>query len=192
MKNISEDKRTKKTKINLKQSLIKLLKDKRIQDITVIELSTLANVHRGTFYFHYKDIYDLLEESESDILNDIKNIFKTFNSNNLEKNLFKTLKKLNDYIDAQSELFDSLLNKNKNTSFSKKLKDIIKHDCLLKWVKCNDNIFSAKLTSFYLDFITSGYIGIISLWLRENKTISTYELSYIMIDMAYNGFSIKE
>jgi len=61
-----EDRRVRKTKRSLRDCLVRLMKEKKIQDITVREISEMADINRGTFYLHYKDIYDLLEHVESD------------------------------------------------------------------------------------------------------------------------------
>ncbi|MCG4735149.1 TetR/AcrR family transcriptional regulator, partial [Casaltella massiliensis] len=46
-----------------------------------------ANINRATFYLHYMDKYDLLEQSQNDILNEIKEVladaFKIFNPQSL-------------------------------------------------------------------------------------------------------------
>ena len=62
------DRRIRKTRKQLKDCLISLLKTKRIQDITVRELTEMADLNRGTFYLHYKDVFDLLEQTETELL----------------------------------------------------------------------------------------------------------------------------
>lgn len=57
------DRRVRKTRKLLKECLIRLLKEKRVQDITVRELTDMADLNRGTFYLHYKDVFDLLEKN---------------------------------------------------------------------------------------------------------------------------------
>ena len=44
------------TKRRLSDALIALLAQKPVREITVRELTTLAKVSRGTFYFHYTEI----------------------------------------------------------------------------------------------------------------------------------------
>jgi len=44
--------------------MMTLLMQKPVREITVRELTELANVSRGTFYFHYTDIYDLMDHVE--------------------------------------------------------------------------------------------------------------------------------
>ena len=64
-----------RTKQDLRKTLVKLLEEKPLKKITVTELSEQCGISRMTFYYHFKDIYDLLEwtcvEELSDALNDI-------------------------------------------------------------------------------------------------------------------------
>ena len=52
------DRRVRKTKRQLRLALMKLMADKSIKDISVRELAAIADINRGTFYIHYKDVYD--------------------------------------------------------------------------------------------------------------------------------------
>lgn len=56
---------SKKTEKALAETLSTLLVNKKIQAITIRELTETADVHRSTFYTHYKDIYDLYDQLES-------------------------------------------------------------------------------------------------------------------------------
>ena len=53
------------TKQRLYEALIHLLQQKNLREITVRELTELAGISRGTFYFHYADIYALMEQMEA-------------------------------------------------------------------------------------------------------------------------------
>lgn len=58
----SEDKRVVKTKRNLKNTLITLLSKLAFEKITVSEICRVSETSRITFYTHYDDKYDLIEE----------------------------------------------------------------------------------------------------------------------------------
>ena len=49
------------TKRALASSLKKLLNEKPLDKITVIDIAEDCGVNRQTFYYHFQDIYDLLE-----------------------------------------------------------------------------------------------------------------------------------
>ena len=70
----NSDRRVKRTKRLLKESLSKLLQTKELHNISVKEMTDLADVSRGAFYTHYQDIYDLYDQMESDLFKEINNI----------------------------------------------------------------------------------------------------------------------
>lgn len=61
-----------KTRESLKKALIILLKTERLEKITIKSIADKANVNRNTFYTHYKDKYDVLEDIEDSFLEYIK------------------------------------------------------------------------------------------------------------------------
>lgn len=52
---------TNATKIALGESLKKLIRTKRLEKITINDLTTDCGVSRMAFYYHFQDIYDLVE-----------------------------------------------------------------------------------------------------------------------------------
>ncbi len=49
------------TKLALEASLKKLLMHKQLDKITINDLTDDCGISRMTFYYHFKDIYDLVE-----------------------------------------------------------------------------------------------------------------------------------
>ena len=66
------DRRILKTKRNLRQSLIELMKTKPFEKITIREICDYADVNRNTFYYHYDCTQALLDEILSTLLDEIK------------------------------------------------------------------------------------------------------------------------
>ena len=63
----TQDRRVRRTRMRLQQAMLELLKEKDARSITVRELTQRADVNRGTFYAHYKDVFDLLDQMEQDL-----------------------------------------------------------------------------------------------------------------------------
>lgn len=63
----TEDRRVKRTKKMLRESLFSLLEEKPLKEITVKELTEAADVNRSTFYFYYKDINDMMMQIQNEI-----------------------------------------------------------------------------------------------------------------------------
>ena len=62
------DARVRYTKRAIKESFLKLLKEKPVNKITVKAVCELAELNRATFYSHYYDCFDLLESIERELL----------------------------------------------------------------------------------------------------------------------------
>ena len=60
-KRAKENRSVRNTKKRLKSSLMILLKEKPASKVTVKELCELADINRGTFYYHYTDIFDMIK-----------------------------------------------------------------------------------------------------------------------------------
>ncbi len=62
----ANDRRVKRTKKLLRDSLFTLLQTKSINEITVTELTEIADINRATFYFYYTDIMDMLDQIQDE------------------------------------------------------------------------------------------------------------------------------
>ncbi|MCI2256153.1 TetR/AcrR family transcriptional regulator [Domibacillus sp. PGB-M46] len=62
------DPRVLRTRKLIMDSFIKLSEGKEFKDITIKDITTEATINRATFYYHFEDIYDLLEKVLSEVL----------------------------------------------------------------------------------------------------------------------------
>ena len=63
-----ENSRITATKHMFRNAFLKLLKEKSMADIRVNELCELAGVNRSTFYRHYDNVSDLMDEIVDELL----------------------------------------------------------------------------------------------------------------------------
>lgn len=64
------DLRIRKTKKQLRESLVTLAGEKQLNRIAVTELSRHAGINKATFYLHYSNIYDLVHEIEDEMIDE--------------------------------------------------------------------------------------------------------------------------
>ena len=60
------------TKKVIRDAFLSLLREKSVKQITVTELCRQAEINRATFYKHYRDAYDLLEQIETEALDHLR------------------------------------------------------------------------------------------------------------------------
>lgn len=65
------DLRQQRTERSIVNAFLALRSEKSLEKITVRELSERAEIHKATFYLHYHDIYELSEQLECEVIDDI-------------------------------------------------------------------------------------------------------------------------
>jgi len=69
-----QDPRNQRTRQNIMNGFMKLIKQKEFSDITISDITKEAEINRSTFYYHFMDKYDLIDEIQREVLT--KEIFK--------------------------------------------------------------------------------------------------------------------
>lgn len=69
---MAADARVRFTKKVIRDAFLSLLREKSVKQITITELCRQAEINRATFYKHYRDAYDLLEQIETEVLNHLR------------------------------------------------------------------------------------------------------------------------
>ena len=62
------DRRTRYTRQLIRDTLLELMQEKGFQQVTVTELCKRAELNRGTFYLHYLDLNDVLDDIFAELL----------------------------------------------------------------------------------------------------------------------------
>ncbi|MBQ3611495.1 MAG: TetR family transcriptional regulator [Firmicutes bacterium] len=81
----NEDLRIIKTRLAIKGAFFDMLAVKSFEKITVSDITDKALINRGTFYSHYKDKYDLMEQIENEVLDDIGNFVSLLTEESIDK-----------------------------------------------------------------------------------------------------------
>ena len=104
------DLRIVKTKRKLQKSLIQLLREKSILDISVSELCRTASVDRNTFYSHYDNISDLKNEMLDNYMKEVtEQIRQKAPSFSMEELLVETCRLIYNHHGLTELLYQNLL-----------------------------------------------------------------------------------
>lgn len=168
------DRRVRKTKKQLRQALTELMKEKSIKNITVRELSEMADINRGTFYIHYKDVFDMLEQIENEMFEGFNETINAYKPDEILQNPAAMLADIFSFLGENADICISLLGKNGDIAFLDKLKGVVKYKFLHEWIKDKK-----KLPDFeYLySFIISGCIGLMQCWLETGMKEAPCEMA---------------
>ena len=157
----TENQRVRLSKKLLKDSLIKLLNEKSIHKVSVIEICNEAQINRTTFYKYYGGQYDLLNDMENDVLTHINNYLSdniAYTGNVLQR-IIKIISFINDNIDLCRTLFDN----NIDPDFPEKMFN-------LPNMKQLELEYGGHSSAYIFNFVTDGSFSIIRRWMnKENR-----------------------
>ena len=146
------DRRVRKTRLKLNESLMILIKDKNINQITVKELTDLADINRKTFYLHYKDIFDMVDNIKEQLLVELESVILFHNSSCTNSDEpYSLMKDILEFIDKNSELLSIFLGPhiNADSIFIEKIKEIMKRLCIDVWNRLYSNADPKKYDYYY-------------------------------------------
>ena len=152
------DRRIKRTRYLLVHALTSLMLKKSIKDITVKELCESVDINRGTFYLHYKDIYDMLEQTEQELLEQFEQVFKNYHPDHTPDFPYPLFVEIFQIIDQNSNLCCALLSPNGDISYE-----------------------------YFSNFLVSGCSGLIESWLAHGKKETPEEMARLISKLISTG-----
>lgn len=184
MKTKNEDLRVIKTKKLIKDSFFELIGEKGYSKVTVTDITKKANINRNTFYLHYVDKEDLVDqiitdnykESEPKIINLVgDHLIKDFN--NLQELQVDILHNVIDFLLEEIEFYRILLMDPGLNGYLNKLKNSVK----AKLKKPINYKNSDQLVNF--EFIFEGTYGVLMEWIKSDfisKDVLADKLSQLL------------
>lgn len=157
------DLRVKRTLKNIKESFYQLRKRKPIEKISVKELSEMAMINKATFYLHYKDVYDLSDKLENELVSDIIDSVRQYDLR-LGRGEFKLFaENLSRAIIAHAKEIKILYSDYDNNSFVNHLEDSVKEYIFMTFPNIPNNneiniIFTLFIQGSYHTFIRNNNI----------------------------------
>lgn len=185
------DRRVRKTRRILRECLTRLLKEKKIQDITVRELADMADINRGTFYLHYKDVFDLLEQIEQELTEELEDILEHHSVDELLSRPSLLFSDLYPTVQENADIITILIGENGDLNFVNRIKAILRDRCLKKWLTSNYSC-STDLLEAYSAFIISGCVGIVQYWLETGMKESPEQMAKATEDFILRGIRVLE
>ena len=176
---MKEDLRTQLSKKMLKDALLELLKHKRFYDINVRELCDKAGVNRSTFYRHYDNIADVM----NDIIDDIGKIIidaNTSSSNDPDH--------ANNYVYHAVRFFDEhheydpliLAEQDSLLTILSRFEDFV--------LGSFDNIHTGNDAEkrYLVKFLLSGTYAILTDWVIHGRKEPAKQIADIIYQLSYN------
>ena len=180
--------KNRKTKQLIQQTFMQLLEKKSFESITIGDITKHAQINRGTFYLHYTDKFDLLDQIEQQLFEDLGSHVDELQSNylathtvekgqeQLAATLFSTIK-----MNAPLKVF---LGAHGREGFHLRFRAAFSEKVRINLAK--NESFNANLKvpiEYFLAFITSAFLGLIEQWVQNGLDKTPEEMTALYIDI---------
>ena len=170
------------------KALISLLEEKTFEYITVSEICKRAEVNRSTFYLHYENTVDLLNETARFLLDDFMSYFNVDAKNITNKFKESSLDELNFISNEYLHPYLSYIKENKIVFLT-----VLLHSASFGFneifQRLYDNIFNPILErynypatdrKYAMMFYLNGITAIVTEWLKDGCEKTIQEVSQII------------
>lgn len=179
--------KNKRTKGLITAAFLNILSEKTFDTMTIGDITTAANINRGTFYLHYMDKFDLLDKIEQQLFSDIENHLDDLQARYAtpatfakEQELLAT--SLFRSIATQSSLLKIFLSDHGRAGFHLRFKEAFSEKVRVNLSK--NSYYQQHLNvppAYFIAFITSAFLGLIEQWLQNDLDQTPTELTALYI-----------
>ncbi|ARD75300.1 TetR family transcriptional regulator [Staphylococcus xylosus] len=188
-----EDRRVRKTKNAIKQAFIKLLAEKELERITIQDITTLADVNRGTFYLHYEDKYILLSDLEDEILASLadeigtsKLVMQDSNLEDFAKNFSKKiLKNIILHIQKDIDFYLVIFKLDRKSQLEDKISELM-YANMVKIISNKQKISGIPIDYFH-SYVSGATISFIKHWVQDNNRMEPNIVADHLFKIIFNG-----
>ncbi|MBY3618953.1 TetR/AcrR family transcriptional regulator [Acinetobacter sp. CUI P1] len=190
---LKNNRRTSKSRKELKNALIFLMEKKNFRTITITDIVTLADLNRGTFYKHYQTKEELLNELIDDVLVDLIKAYKEpylHTDKFIVSELTTSNIKIFEHVASYSNFYTIIVDSNVLPGFQNKICDVLKELTKQDLVAVNNtnNNINRELFSSYTAY---ALFGLIMEWVRGGfKYTAIYMAEQLIEILSFNSHNV--
>lgn len=171
-----EDRRVRRSRRLLKESLLELMRQKRFSEISVRDVTDHADMNRATFYLHYADTAQLLQSVEEDLLAEAQALIDAHIQETVADGTMRPIfEPVLDFVVEHREICTILFENNGSSQFNEHLQQLIHRngaELVRAWFPPTDD----RQLSYLLRFVTYGLIGLIREWFQRDMDLPKEDL----------------
>lgn len=179
-----KDRRTRKTRQLLRDTLLTLLKEKRYEDVSVQDIIARADVARSTFYVHYVDKDDLLTGSHGIFA---ENLGEQMLAHAGESGSAFSSRTWFYHIQAQGDILKVIAKDSAMELAMKTLHGII-HDSVQKGMQAHAPIKNASVPlPLIVDYLTDTLMTLIKWWFKDGMRYTPEQMDEMFQQLVMPG-----
>lgn len=155
-------------------------------DITVREIAELADVNRGTFYAHYRDVNDLLAQVEESVFLRLEEISVTNRSRSGDDALFTYLTDVMTLCRDSADIYRALVIRNNDIDFQQRLLEALKSHYMRSFVEHSSSA-AERDQEYFCSFAVHGMLSMTNDWMESGLRETPEEIARYGADFILRG-----
>lgn len=173
-----EDLRVRRTRKMLQDALIALTVEKGFAAVTVRDITERAMVNRSTFYRHYLDKFDLLEQYSDEVNALTSNAAMLAEKmGGINDKVPSGLLVLLRHVEASADFYRIMLGQNGDAAFTQKFRQNTMNRYRYLLTKITDSDISEIPLEMRLNYVSCAGLGAIIWWLENHHPCSVEQLA---------------
>ena len=162
--------RTRATLRRIRTAFLTLLRQAPLHQISVKELCAMAGVSRGTFYSHYRDVYDLLARIEDELTDEIAAALSPMVTAATDATPLALNTRIFEILRENSDLCTVTLGPHGDKAFAGRLLRLGR-DGFLELYRSQFRAVPPEAVDYCYAFISAGYLGLLRRWLDDGTAL---------------------
>lgn len=183
---------TENTRKNLADAFWKLYQTKPLERISVKEITDLAGYNRGTFYLYFRDIYDVLDSIEREVLSFVESEVERyrchFHSTSQQPDVSEITNVAIEICKACDFKLLILLNDKFCSNFEERIRESMRRQ-LLNRIEGKIEMDDC-LKEYTIHFFISGVLGVLKKWYNDGMVIPVEEHLAAVCNVLYGPKNI--
>lgn len=167
------DRRIIKTRRAIRDAFLKLMREKDIEKITIKEIAEYADVDRKTVYNYYDGIYEILDELETELVNNFEE--KTKELDYGVEDPLEFFKVLTELLNENIEVYSQLLGVKSSTNLSEKIFLFLREKIYKSLT--SSGVVEDEKAALATEFITAGMFFAYRTWFQSDRATHLSEIS---------------
>lgn len=187
------DRRQVKTKQALRKALIELIEEKGLSNITVTDITTRADVNRGTFYLHYQDAPDMLSRIQEEVFESVIallrqiDIIEVIGYAEKDQAYPKAVRVFEEFL-RNKDYFQVIFGPKGDPSYARRIMEVMRGHFasrLAHWQPKDENMLVPR--DFLIAYISSANLGVVTHWITTGMQQTPAEVGLIMVRLMNHG-----
>lgn len=180
------DRRVVRTKRMIRQALIKLLSECDYHNISITDITEVADINRKTFYNHYTAVHEIIEEIENEIVEEFTVLIEGMDLMEELKNPYNLLNSLSTIMFKAIDTYGSILKQEHSLALLLKFAEKLKEAVIIPLKK--QTKLPKDVLNIYVEYIFIGMLAVYRRWLLAGQKQSLKEVSDILSTLSISAF----